>query len=1370
MFESGRPKASPRHRMSPRERLARISPREQLARMSPRGGFSKKKGIKLSDEGIAPSPNDLDAEEESVYSFSELPLAPPATTMTSAAPTFDNQALKQNSSSYSSFSYNSSSINSNNNNNNNKKTVSIVADDLQSTREGNTQAFNFRGALGRSTSSVPPKSPRMRQPSPLRKTWNNISYLNQEHGSSLANVEDVEGVEAPPKISRHPSSPRNPLKLSGSLRAIKVKYAEFSNQATENPASSIAPVDTDSVDSGNHETRKTSSGGGSPLVKQANIFKKSPRYKPEWQLKRNKILGEKQDYLSPLSARRQQMKKQGLKQDKSAYEEGGIFQPDFEAQRRGSVFWPEDMENEKHGKKRLSNSSLKKQIPSSPKAPMPTQIPKSPSVGSAASLAPSTRDSPRGRSSRQSQWRTAREECKTSPASSARDSPKSQSSRHQQWRTAKEESPVQYQSRDRTSSPESYRQLSHQKSSPSPRSRRSASGAAAYYHLGNKGRHNRSPSPTPIRTTNVSPVETFSSESASPVSRVEVTQNWVSPKHEAISENISEADQVSESKIATVSIVDAPDMFLPRHEIATSDVGTKNVTSYQDPSEPIDSSKDEPVCEECDSSELEMILSDSNLAPDATASTSGELDMILNDRTASTSGELEMILNDSNIAPDPTNSTEFDLPESESKEMQGELIASKDEDEKELTSTEGENTEFIEGGNQVEETTAPASPKDSGKTESGSVEKEDNANDDCVHSELVDKVDKAKDDCAHPGSANKESHLETNDAKTKEDNKDQSSSENKIETPRNSARRSRAARLRLMRAQSPLVLKLEASQDVLKNNLDAASAVMQDEKESSVGSGGSDRSCLSSEELGNIAAKALGLALLSKHGKLRKTPLNHLLKQMAAKKEKLSNGVSGDSTEKKKRNQALSDRASKDKPTEDKHLEGEKEAYLQSEKETEKPDDAKAKSSALNSQFPMVSRSYRNTRLAKKYLHREQNAPGISNSTDESNTPPRHALRETPAIIKSVPNPGLAPSKNANGEVDDQSPASEVEGGDAGEEKSSPSQEAIHPKTSTMSDTQKDGADNLVMVNSSLAEHKSVVSATACSSTPPAKVSLISAVQNKKERRALLSGAARPDSGSKNTAETLTAKATSDSIDSNMQSPGIKTKLTQSLRIARANAIVAKHRYVATHPGTKTSDPEEPQIELPTIPVNQTEGETPIEFTAATSTCTDIGKAESNDSSARISEALASDSMNPTVLNLTLSESKSNPKGDIAVSATVGSSEDDNPPKTTSKTGPSDDLFSRTAARRTVRRRQHPALAARHSRLVGKKTNTSNSTAVKEEVEKPSSEKTEGCCEEQSGDLPNSASMNSIFGDNKGIARAYWKYSHAKEGKNCKMS
>jgi hypothetical protein len=114
---------------------------------------------------------------------------------------------------------------------------------------------------------------------------------------------------------------------------------------------------------------------------------------------------------------------------------------------------------------------------------------------------------------------------------------------------------------------------------------------------------------------------------------------------------------------------------------------------------------------------------------------------------------------------------------------------------------------------------------------------------------------------------------------------------------------SRSARLQTIRPRAPA--SLSGLNPELKRNLDAASVVMHEERESSIGSrSSSSRSSLSNEELGTVAKRAWKLSKIqyqTRASRLQNSPLHQMLKEKRSRKyvvEKPSQTISADEAEK----------------------------------------------------------------------------------------------------------------------------------------------------------------------------------------------------------------------------------------------------------------------------------------------------------------------------------------------------------------------------------------------------------------------------------------------------------------------------------------
>ena len=1169
MFESSRPKASPRHRMSPRQRLSRMSPKG-------RARFSQVRGESPSNSSGASSSHPF------------------------------NMALAIGR---------------------NKKTVSIVVDESPMKEETSQEMYQENGRVfkrvnsnssngGSSSNSskadaLPPKSPKVqRQPkngsgSSSGKGWNHLTLSEIQNDKLSSKMDDSDcdfletnDLERVP-LSKSPRQPKSPRHQPKSPRSSK--YQELNDDAGIASESTTADHDQDF-----HEDTYDEEPN-SPM-KQARLFRKiTPKKKPEWQLKQSKINARNKTYKSPLSMRREkqqqqkfQEKQQGRMLSKSSFDSDFSTDDGYKQANKptipvkdfgrgsGVVFWPEHMDgiddesrDPKNTVATLSPSKQSRkqappslQIPRSPsasqmpkKTSLQLQLPKSPhqhnisnSPSSPAALAPPSRDSPRGQSNRRHQWRTSREE--SNKEASAPSSPPSSPSLH---------------------------------------------------HMGvNLTRAIE-------RATQQQPKN--AAENAVTTS----TRYALSPKHD--NHVCVDSDEVTRDIFPCES---PPAARAPPKE-RTGNVKTYKIAEGQSQEEkfhhqnkPVKKSEQEEVKHFAKNDELDNIMDNLHAA---------ESDL---------SSSLSQSLKGLDIALKNSSSAESDLH--------------KESSNKHTSSTEVTYEKSRATLEDVQDAPKP-------------------------HNNSFGNIPKGKSPPSNEknetGTSNAEGSHKTSDSARKQ------------------ARLSRAMRLRNMRTQSPLVKRRPGKPAALKHNLDAASTVIQDEKESSVGSSGSDRSCLSRGELGKIASRALGMSGVlkdSRQGKMRSTPLHHLLKHTHSEtvrsadednsmKIGKSQGTLSESQATElgavalKVDSALVDTAPKPStnqaPEEDKDEEGTR----VSKKIAAAPD--------VYSHFPMIRKSYRTTRLAKKLsLHRQHATDGGSSVTGM----PKHSQDEykRPSI-----DAGVDEMKVNTVNPQDTFINSHVAGSKQ------------NPEASQVTDESHNDALFQTSIDQEKLEEKA---GTAIPAKPPGRISLISAVQRKKEEAQ----------------RTTISKVVTQSQSRNTQD-------LQTARAARASALVAKHREIIANT-EKMQKQDESKASPFAVEINST--------LSGTVECNQIH-----------------------ALNMISS-----------VSSSSGAKED----------GQSNDIFSRTA-----RRRQHPAFAARShiksSRKVKQgcakhKSHKSVNSSCKDtaaemkqnQTKLPDVKQTDSknaSSASRKDEMPNSASMNSIFGDKKGIAFAYWKYSQVKEGK-----
>lgn len=522
-------------------------------------------------------------------------------------------------------------------------------------------------------------------------------------------------------------------------------------------------------------------------------------------------------------------------------------------------------------------------------------------------------------------------------------------------------------------------------------------------------------------------------------------------------------------------------------------------------------------------------------------------------------------------------------------------------------------------------------------------------------------------------------------------------------TSKPSPRLSRVARLKTMKANSPAILAAKvriAGPETPKQPPTTTQSTTDDDKEQSAKSQGS------SKELSNTARPTVDVSrvslLTSRHGKLRSTPLNHLLKQRHMKKVPTSTNSSANGTNQSSENQV-------DVPRKDSQLPKTvtspeaiteatpKKAFGEDKEQSSSVDEQRTdaisaeKTNAGSSQLFPVNRSYRNTRLAKKYLHRQ--------SVDPSSTP-RHALRGSPAtprhtnVRKEDPENDKKSSKQTFALKLDPAPVTTVIAAT-----STPQKKPMDPagkKESLSSSLEQDQVD---AASKSVADHSSVASVAAESvskSELPAKASLISAATKKKI----------PLDAPSDCSKSVTEQANLET-EEEKGSEKIQAELEESSSLGSLGTKTDLNASLGSL-GTKTdlNDIESKATEISDAPTAS--GET--------------SDSNTEEDSILLSESLTSDQTSVQ----------------------------------------SNDILSRTS-----RRRHHPALARKRG---GKKSKTiakvnekfSDTQPIKaQNPEEIDVEPNVG--ETEAEGIPNSASMNSIFGENKGIAMCYLKYSKARD-------
>jgi len=561
---------------------------------------------------------------------------------------------------------------------------------------------------------------------------------------------------------------------------------------------------------------------------------------------------------------------------------------------------------------------------------------------------------------------------------------------------------------------------------------------------------------------------------------------------------------------------------------------------------------------------------------------------------------------------------------------------------------------------------------------------------------------------------------------------------------------SRAARLRNMKTQSPLVSRhQQQANSLLKQNLNDASTVIQEEKQSSVGSNGSERSCLSNEELSNIASRALGLADVlhgQQNGKLESSSLLLKMKQRILKKE----NVPGDD---------------------------DAEDHSQSKPKLEKEGSSKKRKGASSNEGiadlgPMKNTT--NTKVTKVRL-KEEDTTQTSKVDDASNVPvntiitavttrkfkeePVQVCRadtesNTPADVYSHfsmrgPNSRsrrLIRKVNLHKQHVSEDSQSIVTSSGQHETKSHLVTKRIQSEEGTSnfsgSNSEKRSENEMLAQENSEIGSSVSVSETTCnqpklnstkattrvlSPSFPARDSLITSIQQQKAV-ADIPAATKPQ----------TAIA------------DLKQR-----RVARANALVAKYRKItAKSEGSLTEEKMDPMKKEILISAQ----------------ISDEGLEPDNEDGVevQISNSLAGDSDEVHALNMisSVSSGATTTSKNMNINKRTNMDSDKELP---------DDILSRR-----MRRRQHPAFAARSHIKTKRKTTThtkkqeanegANMLCVNQSIEEeaetrtkePLSEKTTN---DDSDDMPKTTTITSIFGDKKGIALTYWKYTQVKEGK-----
>ena len=570
----------------------------------------------------------------------------------------------------------------------------------------------------------------------------------------------------------------------------------------------------------------------------------------------------------------------------------------------------------------------------------------------------------------------------------------------------------------------------------------------------------------------------------------------------------------------------------------------------------------------------------------------------------------------------------------------------------------------------------------------------------------------------------------TDDQESETMRKEVPSSETKSGVSVNSeGRLSRAARLRNMKAQSPAVQRFTRNKrtpspevnncvmdaNALKRNLESASIVMQDEKESSVGSGGSDRSCLSTEELESIASRALNMSRVlshTKHSKLRNTPLHHLLKQRA-KRGRVTAAASRASDPNIEKGKDLKKVNTTAKPIKSFDSESpDKESERQEQNVEEASGSSQIRHENINlvpatgdkhssmktndsfkepfSHFTVSNRSYKNTRLARRYLHRTYSGEETLSMASGLSAFPQHALRSSPdktETASSVSKDGSSIPEKPTLTSDMQSSYGKTiklpptQGSHQGQNRHQEGFSLFQGARAGIQFCGDIGLGNISTEESFTINESSTNVTDASDSTPPPKsISVISPVQRRQIRQ-----------------DMPTTSLSREHSESEKVSAGhSKTSFSTNKKVAHANALVALYKQVERQHEEPTSIKEEDSQD-----------------------CHDVTKDKGPDQ--------------------TESNKIEAPNDSVSQNKTDGQ-------KAT-------DIFTRSVARR----RQHPALVKRtQARNAGR----SNKKIQPDEKRMEPDEKR---MEEPSRTSHKNSS--SIFADKKDIALTYWKYSKAGEGK-----
>jgi hypothetical protein len=623
-----------------------------------------------------------------------------------------------------------------------------------------------------------------------------------------------------------------------------------------------------------------------------------------------------------------------------------------------------------------------------------------------------------------------------------------------------------------------------------------------------------------------------------------------------------------------------------------------------------------------------------------------------------------------------------------------------------------------------------------------------------------------------------------------------------------SPRLSRVARLQMMRTMSTALkgtMKHRATPvTVLKQNLDAPSGIVPGEKETCVGFIGPGQSCLAHDELGNNLSRAMvpdtnsnqnmrtvesiAMYLSSSTSKADldadKKPTSARRGNTTVANESASFGI--EQEDNLSRAMVPDTNSNQSMSTVESIAMYSSSSTSEADLDDKKPTSPRRSNNTVANEsaafgieqetvpkFPMVSRSYRNTRLAKKYLHRQIAA---AESASEISDYTKHFNREAPAgnfdATAEEPFPGPigatnfssreATVENIEARIQKESPNDFVGSTASKSPISRPTGSVLSkqlrslPSASIFLTDNRDKDEVSSTIASSVVENSSIISDA--SSAKKRKTSLISAVTKKKERMALLASAQQR----KNVISSQLQGRVNDQMP---------TATDEQTRLACKSVPKVDKKPSDDHTGVlppqteagaaKNLRPENESLWAPGARNIQDNIVTPGKPSTSVATLEHAGN-----------------------------HTTEKQRHDVLGCSTMGMESCTSEPSTFTKTTtsrpsnhvdePSNDFFARTS-----RRRQHPAFAARSKNKRGghpKKKNDDVLTAVassnavtkgasQAEIQDPQDneqDETNYVAQQPTGKnsaVPNSATLNSIFGDKKAIAFAYWKYSQAKEGR-----